>query len=445
MSLASSFSPKLLIPLTLLSPYVFILHYKISLLELVVWAFLFVVLLPTIARREFRLPKFLLVYLLLMTIGYVGALTNGLSWGVPIGVWNLNFFYKVIIGVAAFCVGLRYTGEMSELFRSRFLIVMMVLLGAIALIYPFLTFDMKVKYFSIFYGQGSDYERYLTDRRMPGLGLNANVYAFMVYSYLLFSFRAFLDGKISFVVPLIAFLVILVLSSKLVIALAVATCAALIIYRSLRFRKSESGEGINVGIGKRGAAVGAALFLTLVAIVAAATQTAAGKRVIDSYATVKRFEAILSQEAQGGPPQGFELRVHYWKKGLQRAELAPVLGIAKDPFVRMAGSLVGFYQPHNEFLRMWLLYGLAGLIAWIYLLSYLTYKNARHKTQIEWLVLYGALFAFMMFDGGLDDPRVNVYLFMMLGLNWAQIKKSKMPYALAKAANPYGRIEYGTR
>jgi O-antigen ligase len=357
-----------------------------------------------------------------MTIGHLGALANGVVWGVPIGIWNLNFFYKAILGIAAFCIGMRYRGEMAELFKSKFLIFAMVALGAIALIYPFLSFDTKVKYFSIFYPQGSEFSQYLTDPRMPGLGLNANVYAFMVYSYLTFSFRAFLDGKISLLVPLIALIVILVLSSKLVIVLSVATCIALIVYRAVRVSKLRTSDGLGVAIGTRSASIGAILLLLLFGIVIAATQTTAGKRVVDSYATVKRFEAILSQDADSAAPQGLALRMQYWKKGMARAELAPVLGIAKDPFIRMSGTLVGFYQPHNEFLRMWLLYGLAGLVAWIYLLTYLSYKNVRHKTDVEWLIFYGALAVFMMFDGGLDDPRVNVYLFLMLGLSWGQMR-----------------------
>jgi O-antigen ligase len=434
MKTLAPFSPRFLIPLTLLTPYVFVLHYGISVLELVVWAFIFAVLLPTVAIGELRLPRYLLIFLLLMTIGYLGALVNGIAWNVPIGIWNLNYFYKLLLGIGAFYIGMRYQGDMRRIFQGRLVLFSMVALGAIAIIYPFLGFDTKVKYFGIFYLTGSDFEKYLTDRRMPGLGLNANVYAFIVYSYLLFSFRAFLQGKISFVIPLVAFLVILVLSSKLVIALSIATCAVLIMRSSLHFLRSDSGEGIRVMFGKRGTLVGTTIGLILVAIIIAATQTDAGKRLVDSYATVHRFQAILAEQAGSDDPKGFALRFELWNKGLDRVELAPVLGIAKDPFIRLAGTLAGFYNPHNEFLRMWMLYGLAGLVAWLYMLGYMVYKNIRHKADFEWLIFYGALAVFMMFDGGIDGPRVNVYLFLMLGLNWSQIRRAR--YAPGSSPSP---------
>ena len=163
----------------------------------------------------------------------------------------------------------------------------------------------------------------------------------------------------------------------------------------------------------------------MIGLVIFATQTTAGKNVMDTYATVRRFEAMLEERSIDDKPYGFALRVQLWKKGLARAELAPILGIAKDPFLSMKGTLVGFYGPHNEFLRMWLLYGFTGLVAWVYLLGYMLYANLRYKTGIEWIILYGALALFMMFDGGVDDPRVATYLLLMFGLNWGQIRRAR--------------------
>ena len=425
MTIGALFSPRFLLPLTLLTPYVFVLHYGISVLELLLWLYLLLAVLPAILQLRLRLPKFLLIFLGLYTFGYLGALTNGVNWGVPIGVWNLNFFYKAILGIGAFCAGMSYRADIAKIFQGRLMLFTIVLLGALAVVYPFLAFETKVRYFGIFYPQGSGFEEYLTSRRMPGLGLNANVYAFIVYCYMTFSLRAFLEGKTHFVIPLVSFLVILVLSSKLIIALAVATGLFLVARSAVRFSKTAAGDGLLLAFRKRGFSVAVGLTTVAVLIVFAATQTKTGQQIVDGYATVQRFEAAFAQQSPDERPQGFALRFEYWQKGLDRVELAPFLGIAKDPFRRINDSLVGFYNPHNEFLRMWLLYGLAGLAAWCYLLGYMIYKNLRHDTDIVWVLLYGALIVFMIFDGGLDDPRVNAFFYLFLGLNWSQIRRAK--------------------
>lgn len=425
MNIYAPFSPKFILPLTLLTPYVFVLHYGISVLELFIWAFLIMVLTPTIIQSEFKLPRFLFVFYGLFTVGYLGALINGVFWRVPIGIWNLNYFYKLLLGIGAFCIGMRYRGEIGDLFKSKLILGAVLVLGLIALTFPFLPYDTRIAYFGILYPPDSGFERFFNQRRLPGLGINGNIYSFMVFSYFLFAFRAYLDSRNSFIIPLVSFLIILAMSSKLSIAFAVGGSIALILNRTFRFSISGVKRHIRLVIGKRAFLVGFGLVLALIGLAIFATQTTTGKNVMNTYATVQRFEAILEEGSIDDKPQGFELRFQLWKKGLERAELAPILGIAKDPFLSMKGTLVGFYGPHNEFLRMWLLYGFAGLVAWVYLLGYLLYVNWRHKTGIEWILLYGALVVFMMFDGGVDDPRVAVYLLLVFGLNWGQIRRTR--------------------
>jgi len=438
MSINTLFSPKLFLSLSLLTPYVFVLHYGISVLELFIWAFLLMVLMPTIIQTEFKVPRFLLIFYLLFTIGYVGALINGVFWQVPIGIWNLNHFYKLLLGIGAFCIGMQYRGEIGDLFKSKLVLVTILTLGLIAVTYPFLSYDTRIAYFGVFYPPDSGFERYFTSRRLPGLGVNANVYAFMVFSVFLFSFRAYLDSRIRFVIPLVSFLIILVLSSKLSVAFAVGAGVALILNRSVLLSVSRVNRHIRLVLRRRALSVGIGLILTLVGLAIVATQTAVGKNVVDTYATAARFEAILEAGSLDSKPHGFELRFQLWKKGIERAELAPVLGIAKDPFLSMKGTLVGFYGPHNEFLRMWLLYGFAGLVAWVYLLCYMLYVNRRNRTGVEWMLFYGALAVFMMFDGGLDDPRVAAYLQLMLGLNWSQIRRTRDNVADTRTLNVAG-------
>lgn len=425
MRLAHLFSPQLLIPMTLLTPYVFLLHYGVTALEFLILGFFVIVIVPSVIERDLWIPRFMVVFWALLTMGYIGGLINGVQWRVPIGLWNLNFGYKMLLAFAAFYAAFSFRGPVDRIFGSRFFVIFTGVLGAIALIYPFLAYSTKIQFFGVLYPPDSGFERYFTSRRMPGLGINANVYSFMALTYLTIAYRGFLDRTVTLFVPLTLLLIILVLSSKLTIVLALAGCGALTIHRAFRLRIGRPTQQLSLAFDKRGLLVTSVACASLLGIVFLATQTATGKTIVDSYATVKRFEAIMEKRGPDEGPVGFALRVHYWKKGLKRVELAPVLGIARDPFRRLSGTVVGFYNPHNEFLRMWILYGLVGLCAWLYLIAYMLYKNHRHKVGIEWLIIYAFLGVFMFFDGGLDDPRIITYLFLLLGLNWRAIARAK--------------------
>lgn len=417
------FSPKLLVPLTLLTPYVFVLQYGVSALELLVFLALTLVLLPTVLFRQASIPAFLVAFLTLYSLGYLGALLNGIHWSVPVGVWNLNFFYKILLALGAFYISASYPHEIHTVLRSRLFLATLCVLGAVAIVYPFLSYDTKIQYFSILYRPGSDFEQYFTSRRMPGLGINANVYSFMLFSYLLFVFRNFIERTTSWLFPLLCFISILVLSSKTVIALSVAGCTAILAGHTLRRTRGSDASARRIFLNLRCAKLLSVFLILTLLSVFFAMYTQTGRTVVDSYATVQRFQALLEQTPDTeGEPTGLALRLTLWSRGLDRAELAPILGIARDPFNSLRGSLVGFYNPHNEFLRMWILYGICGLAAWVFLLAHLIQENLRHGKSIEWPAFYFGLIVFMLFDGGLDDPRIMVFTFLMVGMNYRSLK-----------------------
>ena len=130
----------------------------------------------------------------------------------------------------------------------------LVILGLfmVAVTYPFLDYDQRFSLLKIFNAPGVGDIDTLLSTKFPGLGVNANVYSFMVFTALLFSFDAYyFRNKISWIYPLFAFIVILTAGSKLVTVIAVASCLALLMLNlaSLHMRAGTRFVQVGVGIG----------------------------------------------------------------------------------------------------------------------------------------------------------------------------------------------------
>jgi len=406
------FSPALLVPLTLLTPYVFVAQYGISVLELVVFSFVLLILIRPGKQTIPHIPTFLFIFLCLYAAGFLGALINGaLAWGVPVGYWNMGFFYKLLLALGAFWLGTNNTRSIAEILKNRWVKFAILALCILALVYPFLSFDFRMKYLSVFFG-GEGIEENFHNPRMPGVGINNVIYSFMLVCFLIVSFQAFLNKNISLLIPTALLLTILSLSSKLAIGLGVLSCFILFLAKIVPRHAAIPYRNIKLLAG-----------LGLIVLVAGfiLTQTEFGLKIQQSYATVQRFEAAFAEDHD--EPVGFELRFLRWAQGIERVQLAPLLGIAKDPFLSQEGPLVGFYKPHSEWIRIWMFYGMAGLVAWLLLVTAMIILNMKNKIQLEWVLLYFSFVGFMLYDGGVDAPRFVPFWFYLIGLNYSLIRK----------------------
>lgn len=414
--------PQILFPLVLITPFIFIAHYGITVLEVIIIYTFFVSALPKIIDGSFRLPRFLLIFLMLYSFGWLGAVINGLIWNVPIGYWNLNFIYKAFLTIGAYYIGLKYYQDPELIVTGSFFYLVVLCVGMIAATYPFLTPEQRFSFFGIFYMPESGAERYFTSSRFPGLGINANIYSFFIYCYLLFSFHLWIKNKTSTVIPIILFGIILVLSSKLVIFLSTVSCAAILVHKSVRAKVIQFSSQhcyTRLWISKRRLCLIGLVAVFSVSSLLFVTQTAPGRLIAGRYATIERFKQFLEPHDQ---PYGLELRVSLWERGLERVQLAPFFGIPRNLFSKEEGHILSFYNPHNEFIKLWMLYGFMGLIAFVYLIIYLSVINLSKKSDISWKLIFPALGFFLFFDGGVEAPRVVCFLFMLIGSNIGRIR-----------------------
>lgn len=410
-------NPKILLPLVLITPYIFVARYGITLIEVIIICTFMSSALPKIVKGSFRLPIFLLIFLMLYSFGWIGALINGLVWNVAPGYWNLNFIYKAFLIIGAYYIGLKYYQDPERIITGSFFYFVVLCVGVIAASYPFLTPEQRFSLYGIFYMPGSGAERYFTSSRFPGLGINANVYSFFMYCCLLFSFNAWVKKKAPVAISLVIFFIILVLSSKLIIVLSVISCAIILAHKSLRVIASKDPgckQTMRIWMSRRRLSIIGLVFMFVLSVSLFVTQTESGEIIAHKYSTIHRFKRFLEPQDK---PYGFELRFILWERGLERVQMAPFWGIPRNNGSKEDNSLLTFYNPHNEFIKLWMLYGILGVLSFIYLIVHLTVINYRHNTDIPWKLVYPALGLFLFFDGGVEAPRVICFLFMLIGLN----------------------------
>ena len=407
-------SPIFLLPLALVSPYIFMGPYGITIFEFIVVGTFFTFTVRRLWNDTFRLPKFLLLYFSLFLMGWLGALINGAAWGMPVSLANLKFFYYIVLAIGGYYIGYRRYVPIDSIVSHPVFKLVIFGLFMVAAIYPFLDYDQRISLLRIFFGPGvGDLDR-LHSPRFPGLGVNANVYSFMVFTALLFSFDAYyFRNKISWIYPLFAFIVILTAGSKLVTVIAVASCLALLMLNLASLHKSAVRRFGQVAVGI-GVLVTAAYFYL--------NYTTLGRDILDTTVIVRRFASLFNQLPGADDVSGFAARYEMWGLGMQRVQLAPILGIVADRFTSSDTNTLYFAHPHNEFIWLWMFYGLAGLIAHILLIAGLIGRNLRRREWM-WVLFYTMLSVHMLYDAAFTAVRFQAMFFLIVGLNIKHLHK----------------------
>jgi len=401
----------------LVSPYLFIGVYGITLVEVLVVIAFFTFAGAELLKGSIRLPKFLLIYLTLYGFGWAGALLNGPNWDMPVGLWNLNFFYKIVLVIGSYYIGFHLYRSMDTIVTHKFFRVVIIALAIFVALYPFLTYEQRFAILKVFSASGEDGILRLNSPRFPGLGINANVYSFMVFSFLVFSFDAYMRKLVPAILPLLIFIVILGAASKLVMGLSVVAFSVLLLNKLLSYRSRGvfgQGAGRKVVINKRALSIAALISVFIFGIFIFISRTSTGEFIREGLVVIDRLEDISEKTGEDSALQG---RFGAWERGLERVKLAPVLGIIRDPYVQDDFNPLYFNAPHNEFIVFWTSYGILGLLAHLFLLVYLLMYNLARKAVLPWIIFYPALAVFMLFDGVLDGTRSLVMFFMLVGLN----------------------------
>jgi O-antigen ligase len=157
-----------------------------------------------------------------------------------------------------------------------------------------------------------------------------------------------------------------------------------------------------------------------------------------------------------------------WEVGLNIALDNPILGVGHDKFLELspeyasridrslldrqgAGSALGQYQPHNDFLNVWLSFGTGALVLYVglFLLSIKNYLEAFFRTTeplVKGLALggMGAVLAFgaNSFFHNLFDSTLTIWLLAGISLALSNLVMAESSAVTAVVAPPRNREVY---
>ena len=392
------------LPLVLAPPMATIGQFGITLTELLVVYAGFLIL--TLNRTPSQgTPIFMVVFLLLFCLGWIGSLYNAWDWQIPVSAGNVVFLYTPLLALFGYLVGRRSERSLSHIVDSRYARFIIIGVAVFAAAYPFLSPGTRQLIMTPFINE-LFYSR-LASPRFPGIGINANVYSFMVWVFFVFSLDSYLKGKAPALIPFAAMTIIVAAAGRTITVLMLASLLVLLIAAARR-----SGR---VAMDRLRAAVTRRRALTLGALVVLLVSAAIayGAQARDAFTLYIRFQDMFSDTEYGG----LRTRTDVWAIGLERLELSPILGIPRDPGRVDDSNPLYFYTPHNEFIYFWTTFGLLGLLAHLYLIGRMILANLRMKAALPWLMLYGGMILQMMFDSVFGGPRATAFVFMLIGLN----------------------------
>ena len=401
--------------LLFLTPYIGISNYGITLLEIV--AFLFLITLPLINQGKLiKIPNILLFYFILYTLGFIGATINSaLNWGVPFTLSNLNFFYKIVIAISSYFLGVYFIKYFQEkkvdIFSNLIVKITIFLILLMVLTWPLLSYELRIKIYQSFFPQQQGGLGGLKSLRFPGPGINNNSYSFFINVLFVMSVNSWINKTCKYYIPLFLFIIILALASKL------AAGSALIALIFLLLKKIKA-NGYNLK--KRPLYLLSLISVLTLILIYIVSIPEISDKISESFTILRRIE-LLSSTNKNIDPSGASERYELWELGIQRVKLAPLLGIVKNPLVLDSEvNIVNFANPHNEFIRIWMFYGFLGMFSWIALIAYFLWLNWK-LNSFDFFIIWILFVMFMMYDGGIDNPRFLVFLFFIFGWNFKYI------------------------
>jgi hypothetical protein len=399
-----------LVPLAVISPMRQIGGYGISGLEVGIFLWAVVTLFRGIRLVPRRSP--LMPYIWLLLLGWILAGVNGTTFGVAFDLWKVTFLYRLCLCVIAWNLGYLADTTIERVASSRVALVMVGGAMAVVILYGVLPYSGRLNLLSLFSGASPDLALLCQEDRFPGLIQNANIYAFFPVCLLVFSFTSFMRKQTHGFIPSMCAVIIFATGSRKSVIFAVVALAA--IFLSPEF-KSEMGSERRWKR-RRNRVVGATAILAMGAsIFYLASRGSLSGRAID-----KMNRPVATED--------WQYRRAKWGIGMDRVAMAPLLGIPEprgkeadrmDYYIRMS-------QPHNEFIQIWMWYGLLGLSAHIYLLLALVRRNLRCRTGLPWLLFYCALIQQMLVDTALKDYVVSAFVMMIAGHNWRLMDEKEL-------------------
>jgi hypothetical protein len=379
-------------------------------------------------KPEAGVHPVVILFVFCYMLGWSGALFNSPKWNVPIGLWNLTALHSPVLAALAYCVGRYSRYQLSGIVTHRITRIILIAIALFAIAYPLMPVALRQLLLAPFWPT-VDGPRFLSPR-FPGMGINANSYAFMVYALFLFILHAYLEKRLSLLYPLAAIVLIVALASRTVVGLtllsAVALTTATLLGRGYH-RQFVAGP-VFKAFRRRAVSVSLVLLLLIGLGVVYAP------RIQEFYTLSSRIEELLTA-GRSGESSALQGRRELWHVGYERVKLAPVLGVARDVTrPEDERSPLYSYSPHNEFLFYWSTLGITGLVGYVMLIAYMIFVNVRGRAALPWLLLYGALIVQMTFDAAFQGVRFVAFGFMIIGLNHKYLYERRAARRLERLA-----------
>jgi O-antigen ligase len=356
-------------------------------------------------KRSIKLPIVLIVFIVLSIIGRVGAFVNSMDYNIPFNYTKLVFLFIIFIQVISYIIG-RYTSlSIEKIVLSKVTKIILLIVVVIALTYVVLDLQQRSFLLSRFFPANMDPIRFASPR-FPGLGINANIYSFIIFMFLVLSLKYYFENLTSFYFTFLCIIPILLVTSKTTILLSFVSLSLFAIHY---YKKNKR---LNISTKKSLLVFSALIIMGLIAVLASI--------FFSEYFTIlDRFDELLGNNEN---INSLDSRYLLWEMGIERIKLAPILGIDVVQADMISDSIpLYFANPHNEFLFYWMSLGITGFMAYVIFLVYMLYANIFPKVRLEWLLIYFALIVQMTFDGAFQTLRFQFIFFIFLGINFKEL------------------------
>lgn len=405
--LNSILRPSFLIPFALVTPYLFIGPLGVTVFEaLLITAFIVI----TLLKGSFTIKPIIITYAMLLLFGFSIAVINAdTNFGIPAKVGDLKIFYWLLLAIVGFHFGFRNSKGIDEIAQSRVFKLTLLVLGLFVASYPFLNDEIRLLVMRNYYHSDVTSESLgrIYSARFPGLGVNANTYAFMTLIAYYIALKTAFERKISWIYPLLGLVIIAVTGSRTVFVLAVFLASNIILFSSFSAKTKIITFSLPVIM------IGA--FSTYLLTTDSGQELQENIVIFDRLMDLTENRSDYENDPLGG-------RISLWQMGFERVKLSPIAGIAVSP-VSNDLSTVDFCCPHNEFIAYWTFTGLLGLLAYVVLIGGLIIKNSSFSQGYFWIGLYLALCLQMFFDAAFQATRFIPLMFLVIGLNMRELDR----------------------
>ncbi|MBV9987996.1 MAG: O-antigen ligase family protein [Chitinophagaceae bacterium] len=402
---------KYVLPMYIISPMITLGNFGFSLGEIL--TFFYGVMFLLLPKKQAALPKIVLLFFVTIIVARLGAMMNSLNYPIPFNYSKFIFLFILLIQIISYYIGRNSAWTASQIMAHKATKYLAFAVFALAVVYIASDATTRGRLVYIF-ASGFD-ELRTAAPRFPGLGINANLYAYFVFVFFLFSLKNYFDHTTNFWLPFFCFGIIVLCASKTVIILAFMALLVFSIYYLLR--NSREGE---LKTGKRRPVIMFSLIVGLGIFVFIASQIP----VITEYIIIfQRFDDLLGSN---GDYNSLNDRYELWGLGLERVRMAPILGIDVVQADLLSDSVpLYFVNPHNEFIFYWMSHGILGLLAYFILPFFMMIRNCFPKFRLVWVLLYFSLLIQMMFDSAFQSLKFQFFIFLIIGLNFMELGLKK--------------------